>query len=491
MSFGGSPVVFFIQYQIIRLMSTAQQPILIQVLLAAGKLGTGKNYVIERILHPMLPVRPTMFIAFANHFKMEAIVKDGLDRERVFGDKDEYTRKAIQLRGTEQGRDVFGPNIWTNIALEWLYSYLPQGYTRFIFTDGRFPNEVDSVMALNNTTIELRGKHYQFQVTSMRLIAPQRSQARAEAEASKTPGTAVESITGHISETALDSYQGFTYEIYNDYECDVYPTMKAIARTLTAESAPYLCYVVDVDDTLCQCGLYYTAVLHNAEMRIRQQALNAGLDADAAVTLLQWEFTRVYAWEHYGIFMREQFGTDVQSAYLRAGQALGAAAKVELDLKQDSEALYAAGLAVFEESYPALPGAILALNQLEKLGKVVLYTHGDRIEQVAKIARLGLSHLPIYVTPSKGIDSLAQLMAEYPATNYVSIGDNYRRESEPASRLRFARTYWITQDWLTEDAGVVKARELGIHPVPNIAQVGFAEMQLAGLAYPEPVGAAM
>lgn len=462
-----------------------KQPILVQVLLTSGKLGTGKNFVAERILHPMLPVQPTLFLAFANHYKVEAIVKDGLDRARVFGEKDEATRRSLQLRGTELGRDVFGPDIWVELAMEWMHAYLPLGYTRIFFTDARFPNEVDSVQSLNGTELELLGQTYRFEVTSLRMVAPRRSQARAEAEAAKSPGTLVTAITEHISETALDDHVGFSYKIYNDVDQDVYPTLKAIARMLTAQAAPYLRYVVDVDDTICQCGVYYTAVLLDAEQRLRRIAEVLGLDPGMAAAALQWEFTEVHAREHQGVFSCPQFGTDVRDAFLRAGLTLATAVGFPVNVDADSEVLYQAGLAVFDQPYPALAGALEAVAVLSSLGQVVLYTHGDRVEQVAKIARLGLSHLPIFVTPNKGLDSLTQLMAEYPAVNYVSIGDNFRRESQPAVQLHFARTYWITPDWASELPVIDTARELGIQPVLSIVDVARAEQVRAVFTNPQ------
>ena len=47
-------------------------------------------------------------MAFADHFKIDAINKENLKYENVFGEKDEYTRKQLQLIGTENGRDKYG-----------------------------------------------------------------------------------------------------------------------------------------------------------------------------------------------------------------------------------------------------------------------------------------------------------------------------------------------------------------------------------------------
>lgn len=469
----------------------ANQATLIEIYLCSGKLGSGKNHISEQILLPMLPPKPTLFLGFANHFKIESIVKDGLDREKVFGDKDDVTRIALQRRGTEEGRDVYGENIWVDFGLEWLYTYLTLGFTRYIFTDGRFPNEVALVTDLDGREMTVLGKTYLFSVTSIRALAPQRSLARASAEARKND-LPVEKITGHLSETALDDYRGFTYVVDNDYDDDVYPRMKAIARELTERHAPELCYVVDLDDTLCHCGVYYEAVIQRAG-----QALYGLLDQETAMTGQDFEhFKRamgeafekerqvIYAATHVKrVFRREAFAEEISLAFERTAHQFGFSG---LGVQTTKDEIYEMGMHVFEQPYHAFDGALEALAGLQKLGLVVLYTHGDRIEQVAKVARLGLSRLPLVIAPNKGDDSLAHLMAAYPAKKYVVVGDNYTRDVMPAVAAGAERVYWISQAGETTNMDPNYVNSRGALVVKTIQEVLRNELFLNTLTGPAP-----
>lgn len=68
--------------------------------------------------------------------------------EEVFNTKPPQVRKALQIRGTENGRDKFGESLWTLQAEAYLNlfsQHLP--VDGVVFTDVRFPNEVDFVRA--------------------------------------------------------------------------------------------------------------------------------------------------------------------------------------------------------------------------------------------------------------------------------------------------------------------------------------------------------
>jgi FMN phosphatase YigB (HAD superfamily) len=468
-------------------MEDKAQYTLIQVIIASGKLGSGKNYITENLLLPMLPPVPTLFLAFANHFKVEAIVKQGLDRTKVFGEKDEHTRRALQVQGTELGRDVFGADIWLDLGLEWMYTYLGLGYTRFMFTDARFSNEVDRVQALDGTEVTILGQTYRFQVTSIRAVAPQRSLRRALAEAAKSEHGNVELITGHLSETALDDYRRFTHVVNNDLDQDVLPVIKAIARELTLRATPFNRFIIDVDETICVCGEYYDAVIVLGRTRAVELGARYGVGEAQALALFEQNCATVYANEHHGIFRREGFAETMREAFLATAQQLGVPLLV---CAPTGAEIYTAGLGVFDNPYPALPGALAAVEALAGLGAVVLYTHGDRIEQLTKIARLGLSRLPVFVTPDKGRVALAHLMAAYPAVNYIAIGDNFKRDALPAAELGCARTYWITTGRQVEDPALVTAHERGIIEVRSLAEVAAQETERAQVMARETIYAA-
>ena len=85
-----------------------------------GHAGTGKNYIAENVLPKLLTPKKSMVIAFAAHFKVDAIVKYGADYNKVFGEKDYATRMLLQKTGTEQGRNYFGQDVWIRAVETWI-----------------------------------------------------------------------------------------------------------------------------------------------------------------------------------------------------------------------------------------------------------------------------------------------------------------------------------------------------------------------------------
>jgi hypothetical protein len=106
-----------------------------------GNMGSGKNYVAEKLFAPNLPPKPTLIMALADHLKVSAICFENLKYEKVFGDKDETTRIKLQKLGTEYGRDKYGDDIWIKVLQTWIKIYQDRGIERFIITDVRFENE--------------------------------------------------------------------------------------------------------------------------------------------------------------------------------------------------------------------------------------------------------------------------------------------------------------------------------------------------------------
>jgi hypothetical protein len=167
----------------------------IEVIALSGKAGSGKDYVFENYLRPQGYHR----WALADHFKIWTIGKGQATYEEVFHTKPPHVRKALQISGTEEGRNVYGEDIWLDTAATWM-EHLSKTWNvnKFCVTDCRFPNEVEYIQT------RLGGK-------VIRIVAPTRSENN-----SLTPEARL-----HISETALDSYTNFDFIVNNEPGQDV------------------------------------------------------------------------------------------------------------------------------------------------------------------------------------------------------------------------------------------------------------------------------
>jgi len=168
----------------------------------SGKLGVGKNYIAEKIFYHNLPKKNTLIMALADHFKVDTVSKDNVEFDKVFIKKDDRTRRLLQIRGTEEGRDKYGKDIWIRTLQTWIKLYHDRGVERFIITDVRFPNEAEWIHQLGGYTF--------------RVNAPKRNE-KALKEESDGDQKKYESISKHASEVGLDNYQNFSYILNNDY----------------------------------------------------------------------------------------------------------------------------------------------------------------------------------------------------------------------------------------------------------------------------------
>ena len=171
-----------------------------------GHQGVGKNYLAETILPKILNKKNTVILAMADHFKVDSICKYNLEYDKVFGEKDYYTRKKLQEIGTEEGRCKYGEDIWVNILATWIKTLNKRGTERFIITDLRFQNEVDWCKSMGGTVIKIN--------------APNRYMKRVENESMKNNSNK-ESIINHPSESGIDKISNYDYIVDNDYNSNI------------------------------------------------------------------------------------------------------------------------------------------------------------------------------------------------------------------------------------------------------------------------------
>ena len=113
-----------------------------------GYAGSGKSTVAQYLVEK----HGFTLIKFAGPLKsmMRAL---GLGEREIEGDLKEKPcallggrtpREAMQLLGTEWGREHFGQNFWVNIGMERAVDVLDQG-GRVVIDDVRFPNEAAAI----------------------------------------------------------------------------------------------------------------------------------------------------------------------------------------------------------------------------------------------------------------------------------------------------------------------------------------------------------
>lgn len=186
-----------------QLLSWPTPDIKIQMIGISGKMGVGKDYIVNEFL--LNKGIPTLVLAYADFIKFDAIAKRGKTYEQVMITKDEETRGVLQRLGTELGRQIYGEFVWVNLVINTVrLHYERSGIKRFVFIDNRFPNEVDFIKQFGKI---------------IRIKAPKRNHIKLLAE-SKGDITVYAKLAGHASETALDDMpdKNFDFVLNNDPE---------------------------------------------------------------------------------------------------------------------------------------------------------------------------------------------------------------------------------------------------------------------------------
>lgn len=169
----------------------------------AGKMGSGKNYVSEKIFIPLFektfPNRKILPVAFADQLKINTIVKYNLQRNDVYNIKPLSVRKLLQREGTENGRDKYGSDIWIRYLSEWMFTLKEKGITDFVITDCRFQNEVNWIKSEN-------GKIIRVELDNLQSIYDGHINIETK---------------NHISETELDNYTEWDLVLLNNMNSNI------------------------------------------------------------------------------------------------------------------------------------------------------------------------------------------------------------------------------------------------------------------------------
>ena len=138
----------------------------------SGKLGSGKNYIMENIIFPHIfnnidndiIIHPIP-ISFGDQIKTELIARNlNLDYNKLFITKDDDTRRLLQLYGTENGRDKYNENIWTRAIECWIDLTIDRIlnlyknkkiYFIIMISDIRFINEAEFILKNNGLLLKV------------------------------------------------------------------------------------------------------------------------------------------------------------------------------------------------------------------------------------------------------------------------------------------------------------------------------------------------
>jgi FMN phosphatase YigB (HAD superfamily) len=407
----------------------------------SGRLGAGKNYVSENIFAPLLTPKKTIFVALANHFKVDAINKEGLEFNKVYGKKDEHTRITLQRLGTEEGRDKYGENIWVNLLDTWITLFEQQGFERVIIQDVRFPNELDYINSKGGT--------------SFRIVANQRTtdQYQREAEAN---GTSADAIATHRSETSLDGLEDrFNHIINNDYNDNPFNQVRDIVSSINLGRQPDRVFFVDLDDTISLCNSYYMKTIDNAVKYACTVAnVKLGKNVGEVYKEFQVQHKKIHTNHYYRPFNKYNFPQELIEVTRTV--------LPELDYAREDSAviktIYDIGMSVYDVNPEPIEGGIDGIRELQKYGQVVICTLGDRLEQMKKVAYLGLADLDVEVVHHKVTEMYHYMKYKYPAKEYFMVGDNFVRDVQPALEAGFEHVYHIAKNIPSE---VVTTKSVG------------------------------
>jgi dephospho-CoA kinase len=194
----------------------------------SGKMGSGKNYIAEKIIYPSYKDEfNILIIGFGDLLKNELFARDtSLSYDELYDHKTFETRNKLQQYGTENGRDKYHQDIWVrglDIQVE-TFRRRSNDNCLIIVCDVRFQNEAEYIINKGGKLI--------------RVISEDRTNERYLKEA-KGDKEQYQRIASHRSETELDSYR-FNFVINNskdtcNFEADIYNILDEIDNNIQLE----------------------------------------------------------------------------------------------------------------------------------------------------------------------------------------------------------------------------------------------------------------
>jgi FMN phosphatase YigB (HAD superfamily) len=384
------------------------------VIALSGQLGVGKDFIVNNLLIPMLcNGRTFMVISFADHFKVGAIVKYGFPREKVYGKKDAHSRRFLQTRGTEHGRNLYGENVWVNIVRENIIENFKRGIDYFFITDVRFVNEATFIEQ------DMKG-------CLIRINAPKRNMARLIEECEGNEEK-IKIAQSHVSETKLKDYP-FKLLINNDPEhsqelaIQVGNIVLAIRECISKQPLVIFC---NLDDIIVDCRSNYITIEDEIkQMFVKEKCTNEEFDT---------EFRLLNEKRNIFPFSREAYG----EIFVKLAKHFSAS-------ENFSNLVYSHAMSVYSRKFLPLTGAVEKIKEWQSKDiPVVIVTLGDPIDQLRKLYEIGLIGIKCECLNSKSPEAYIALKNKYPSLQYVMIGDSITHDIYPASQCGYI-TYLVS-----------------------------------------------
>ena len=396
----------------------------------SGKIGVGKNYILENIFLPMLPVKQTVVLAFADQFKIDVVAKDKIPYENAFHKKTDESRVKLQHRGTEEGRNVYGADVWVDVIDAWIQTHYERGIRRIILTDCRFVNECDYIKKMGGKLIRVNASDRNYE----RLL--QESNGNLDV---------LETLKNHISENLLDDYTNFDYILDNSKQnLDIYNNVRDMVIDINEKGKHNKVIFCDLDDTICHCYSYYVEVLNNAITKCKEY-IKPKFHAEFTVAFKEvLGFQERNMQTHY--IYKERYAESIVNSFNKFSHMF----IEDFDILDATKQIYNIGMSVFKYEYKPLGNAVDVIKDLNERYKVVFITVGAREEQVKKLAQLGLTKIDFEIFDHKDEFVFRNLCNKYKANTYAMIGDSIVRDVEPSLKLNFDLVLHIDRNMSVE-----------------------------------------
>jgi len=173
-----------------------------------GKMGSGKDWYTQNIIIPVLELYKKTYIplALADQIKINVMTQKNIKYDELYVQKTAESRNLLQQLGTDEGRNVYGKDIWIKYHSNWTEIFEKKGINYIISPDIRFSNELLYVKERGGIIIKL--------------VAPKRNEQRLLQE-SNGDYIIYNKLKNHISECELDNEKDESFDLIVNNEFDI------------------------------------------------------------------------------------------------------------------------------------------------------------------------------------------------------------------------------------------------------------------------------